>query len=66
MKGELYIRLQKLIGEHKINLMSPIGLLDISAATIETVKAYKIATATWKNQDILSFDHVSGVLRNSR
>lgn len=37
-------RLQKLIGEHKINLMTPKGLLEITAATLEALRAHLLDT----------------------
>lgn len=66
MKKELYNRLLKLIGEHKINLMSPRGLLEISVATIEVVKAHKIESGQYPNLELNCFDRVAGCLRSSR
>ena len=66
MERELYNRLLKLIGEHHINLMEPKGLLEITIATLEAVKAYKIATGFYSNSDIQAIDQVSGVLRTCR
>jgi len=66
MEKKLYNRLLRLIGEHKINLMSPIGLLDISIATIEVVKAYEIETKPYSTTGTSTFDRISSHLRNCR
>lgn len=66
MKTELDGRLQKLIGEHKINLISPKGLLEISIATILVIKAHKIASGQYPNLELNCFDRVAIALRNSR
>lgn len=59
-------RLNKLIGEHKINLMSPKGLLEISIATIEAVKSHLEERHPIYKQHV---DHLSDsvfVLNNNR
>lgn len=66
MERELDNRLQKLIGEHKISLMSPQGLLEISVATILAVKAHKIQSGQYPNLELNCFDRVAIALRTSR
>ncbi|GAI87644.1 unnamed protein product [marine sediment metagenome] len=66
MDYELDSRLQKLIGEHKINLMSSRGLLEISVATIEAVKAHLIACGPYDDYILSAMDTTSDKLRTSR
>ena len=52
MEKELYARLLKVVGEHKINIMEPKGLLDISSATLFAIYAHIEEKYGYRNHDL--------------
>ena len=66
MEKELIDRLLKADKELPAYLNTPQHMLNITIATLEAVKAYKIASGFYSNSDIQAMDQVSGVLRTCR
>ncbi len=66
MERELDNRLQKLIGEHHINLMEPKGLLDISISTLSTIYAHIEEKYGYRNHDLSLCAEAIDLIKNYR
>ncbi|GAI77673.1 unnamed protein product [marine sediment metagenome] len=66
MERELDNRLQKLVGEHKINLMSPRGLLEITIATLETIRAHILEAHSDRQGEIVIADTAIELVKGYR
>ena len=66
VEKELWDRLAKVTREQEATFLTSARLLELTIATLEAVKAYKIASGFYSNSDIQAFDQVSGVLRTCR
>lgn len=66
MEKELYNRLLKLIGEHQINLMEPKGLLEITIATLETIRAHILEAHSDRQGEIVIADTAIELVKGYR
>jgi len=66
MEKELEQRLAKVRAETGLTAIHIIDLVNIAIATIEAVKAHKVASGFYARSDIQACDRVSSILRTCR
>lgn len=66
MRVELVAKLHTVANEQDHDELHASDLLELTIATIEAVKTYKISSGFYSNADVGAIDQVSGILRMCR